>query len=60
MLQVKYEADNYQYMTVHILDGKYYTEAEFKEIWELYKEYERKRCYQTMHDNATATVTKAV
>ena len=60
MLQVKYEADNYQYMTVHILDGKYYTEAEFKEIWELYKEYERKRCYQTMHDNATTTVTKAV
>lgn len=43
VLQVKYEADNGPYLTLHILDGKYYTEEEFQQIWELYKTYERKR-----------------
>lgn len=59
-LQVKYEADNYGFLTLHILDGKYYSETEFQQIWELYKEYERKRSNQTMYGSSAAVDSKAM
>ena len=60
VLQVKYEADNYQFLTLHILEGKYYSEEEFQQIWGLYKEYERKRSGSAMHENPAAVDTKAM
>lgn len=59
-LQVKYEADNYQFLTLHILDGKYYTEEEFQQIWGLYKTYERKRSNQGMFENIATADAKAM
>lgn len=60
VLQVKYEADNYQFLTLHILEGKYYSEEEFQQIWGLYKEYERKRSGSAMYENPAAVDTKAM
>lgn len=60
VLQVKYEADNYHFLTLHILDGKYYSEEEFQQIWGLYKKYERKRSNQAMHENPATVDTKAM
>lgn len=60
VLQVKYEADNYQFLTLHILERKYYSEEEFQQIWGLYKEYERKRSGSAMHENPAAVDTKAM
>ena len=40
LLSVKYDASDMKYLSIHILYNKYYTEDDFKMIWELYKEYE--------------------
>lgn len=60
VLQVKYEADNGQYLTLHILDGKYYTEEEFQQIWGLYKTYERKRSNPGMPESIATPDAKAM
>ena len=51
---------NYQFLTLHILEGKYYSEEEFQQIWGLYKEYERKRSGSAMYENPAAVDTKAM
>ena len=40
IMYVKYEACDGQFINVHILNGKYYDENDFSQIWELYKKYE--------------------
>ena len=40
ILSVKYDASDARYLTIHILNGRYYAEEDYKIIWELYKKYE--------------------
>jgi len=40
ILSAKYDASDTRYLTIHILNNRYYTEDDFKKIWELYKKYE--------------------
>lgn len=40
LLSVKYDAADCNYLNIHVLYNKYYTEQDFNKIWELYKKYE--------------------
>lgn len=40
LLSVKYDASDHNYLNIHILNSKYYTDDDFKMIWELYEQYE--------------------
>lgn len=40
ILSVKYDATDSRYLTIHILNDRYYMEDDYKRIWELYRSYE--------------------
>lgn len=40
LLLVKYDASDRTFLNIHILNNRYYTEEDYKMIWELYKIYE--------------------
>lgn len=40
LLSVKYDASDRQYLNIHILQERYYSEEDYKKIWELYRTYE--------------------
>ncbi len=40
LLSVKYDASDKQFLNIHILNDRYYSEEDYKKIWELYKLYE--------------------
>ena len=39
-MSVKYDASDIRYLSIHVLNNRYYTEEDFNKIWELYKQYE--------------------
>lgn len=39
-MTAKYDASDSRYLVIHILKDKYYSEEDYKKIWELYKKYE--------------------
>ena len=41
-ITAKYEAIDSNFLNIHILNNRYYTEEEFENIWELYKKYEKR------------------
>lgn len=40
LLSVKYDASDNRYLSIHILRERYYTEQDYKQVWELYNRYE--------------------
>ena len=40
IMSVKYDASDIRYLSIHVLNNRYYTEEDFNKIWELYKQYE--------------------
>lgn len=40
LLSVKYDASDRQYLNIHILQERYYSEEDYRKIWELYRTYE--------------------
>lgn len=40
LLSVKYDASDRQFLNIHILHNRYYSEEDYGKIWELYKRYE--------------------
>ena len=48
LLTVKYDASDKRFISIHILQNRYYGEDDYTKIWELYKKYESE-------DNATTS-----
>lgn len=40
LMSVKYDASDGRFLTIHVLNSRYYTNDDYKKIWELYNTYE--------------------
>ena len=40
LMSVKYDASDGRFLTIYVLNSRYYTNDDYKKIWELYNTYE--------------------